>query len=215
MTPFLHTARFFITAAEIAGLPPSDLPEVAFVGRSNAGKSTCINTLTQQKRLAFASKTPGRTQQINYFALGFNKLTTGYLVDLPGYGYAAVSKTSKARWQQFLADYLRVRTQLTGLVLITDSRIGLTPLDLQLLDFMSEQGKPVHVLASKIDKLNGSEANTALSKTGKLLSDYMGEREYDFPVSYQSFSALNKKGLGDLSALMHGWMGQEPPAPAK
>ena len=213
MTPFLHTARFYITAAEIGGLPNTSVPEVAFVGRSNAGKSTCINTLAQQKRLAFASKTPGRTQQINYFSVGFSKQTSGYLVDLPGYGYAAVPKYEKARWQQFLADYLKTRDQLTGLVLITDSRIGLTPLDLQLLDFVATQQKPVHVLIAKIDKLSGNERRDAVARTQDALGDYLAQQNLTIDVSMQTFSATKKDGLADLAAHIEGWMGFDAAAP--
>src|SRR6187402_3436682 len=109
---WLHTARFLTTAAQLHHLPPLDIPEIAFVGRSNAGKSTCINTLTQQKRLAFASKTPGRTQSINLFSLGKQGVTDAILADLPGYGYAAVPKQDKLRWQQVMANYLVTRENL-------------------------------------------------------------------------------------------------------
>ena len=111
---WLHTARFLTTAPTLEFLPPLDVPEIAFVGRSNAGKSTCINTLTQQKRLAFASKTPGRTQSINLFALGKQGVTDAILADLPGYGYAAVPKQDKLRWQQVMANYLVTRENLQG-----------------------------------------------------------------------------------------------------
>ena len=122
---WLHTARFLTTAAQLHHLPALDLPEVAFVGRSNAGKSTCINTLTQQKQLAFASKKPGRTQHINLFALGRHGIDDAILADLPGYGYAAVPKLDKARWQQVMANYLVSRTNLVGIVLLTDPAAGL------------------------------------------------------------------------------------------
>jgi GTP-binding protein len=210
MTPFLHTARFTITAAEIAGLPNTNVPEIAFVGRSNAGKSTCINTLAQQKRLAFASKTPGRTQQINYFAVGFQQQTTAFLVDLPGYGYAAVPKGEKERWQRFLADYLQTREQLTGLVLITDSRQGLTTLDLRLLDFMATQNKPVHVLISKVDKLTGNERRIALAKAQELLGDYLATQRLTIDITMQGFSALKRDGLKELSELVELWLGHTP-----
>src|SRR5215831_17349129 len=111
---WLPTARFLTTAPRLEHLPPLTVPEIAFVGRSNAGKSTCINTLAQQKRLAFASKTPGRTQAINLFALGKQGVTDAVLADLPGYGYAAVPKADKARWQQVMANYLVTRESLTG-----------------------------------------------------------------------------------------------------
>ncbi|WP_396441975.1 ribosome biogenesis GTP-binding protein YihA/YsxC, partial [Limnohabitans sp.] len=109
---WMHTARFLTTAAQLHHLPAMDTPEIAFVGRSNAGKSTCINTLTQKKQLAFASKKPGRTQHINLFALGKQGITDTVLADLPGYGYAAVAKMDKLRWQQVMANYLVSRENL-------------------------------------------------------------------------------------------------------
>jgi GTP-binding protein len=205
-SPLLHTARFALTAADIAGLPPGDLPEVAFVGRSNAGKSTCINTLTQQKRLAFASKTPGRTQHINYFALGYKQQITGYLVDLPGYGYAAVPKAAKLRWQRFLAQYLATREVLRGLVLIVDSRLGVTPIDLGLLEFMNTHPTPVHVLLGKADKLSGGEKAQALRQAEHALGEYLSENGLEIELSLQTFSATKREGLDDLSALIEGWL---------
>src|SRR5215471_9506316 len=121
---WLHTAHFLTSAPQLEHLPDLGLPEIAFVGRSNAGKSTCINTLTQQKRLAFASKTPGRTQAINLFALGKQGVTDAVLADLPGYGYAAVPKLDKLRWQQVMANYLVTRPNLTGVVMMVDPRHG-------------------------------------------------------------------------------------------
>jgi GTP-binding protein len=142
------------------------LPEIAFVGRSNAGKSTCINTLTQQKRLAFASKTPGRTQSINLFSLGKQGITDAVLADLPGYGYAAVPKQDKLRWQRVMANYLVTRENLRGVVLMCDPRHGLTELDDILLEVIRprvEQGLKFLILLTKADKLNRSEATKVLS----------------------------------------------------
>ena len=132
-----HTARFLTTASRLDQLPATELPEIAFVGRSNAGKSTAINTLTQQKRLAFASKTPGRTQHINLFALGPKDVPDALFADLPGYGYAAVERSAKLRWQQVMADYLQLRRPLHGVVLMVDSRLGFTELDRNLLEFIA------------------------------------------------------------------------------
>src|SRR3954471_18726900 len=132
-----HTARFLTTASRLDQLPATELPEIAFVGRSNAGKSTAINTLTQQKRLAFASKTPGRTQHINLFALGPKDAPDALFADLPGYGYAAVARSAKERWQQVMADYLEVRRSLAGIVLMVDARLGFTDLDRQLVEFIA------------------------------------------------------------------------------
>src|SRR3954452_20157373 len=133
---WLHTARFLTTAPRLEHLPELDVPEIAFVGRSNAGKSTAINMLTQQKRLAFASKTPGRTQHINLFELGPKTGADALFADLPGYGYAAVARGAKLRWQQVMADYLEVRRSLEGVVLLVDARLGFTELDRTLLSFI-------------------------------------------------------------------------------
>ena len=131
---WLHTARFLTTAAQLHQLPELQVPEIAFVGRSNAGKSTAINTLTQQGRLAFASKTPGRTQHINLFALGRQGQTDAVLADLPGYGYAAVPQADKRRWQQVMVNYLVSRPNLAGVVMLCDPRHGIREVDEALLE---------------------------------------------------------------------------------
>jgi GTP-binding protein len=162
---WLHTARFLTTAAQLHQLPPSDVPEIAFVGRSNAGKSTAINTLTQQVQLAFASRRPGRTQHINLFALGRQGATDAVLADLPGYGYAAVPQADKERWQRVMAQYLVERANLAAVVLLADPRHGLTRLDEILLDLIRpriEQGLALLVLLTKADKLSRSEQAKAL-----------------------------------------------------
>ncbi|MGU4174528.1 ribosome biogenesis GTP-binding protein YihA/YsxC, partial [Pseudomonas aeruginosa] len=149
-------------------LPKVDVPEIAFVGRSNAGKSTCINTLTQQKQLAFASKKPGRTQHINLFSLGKQGVTDAVLADLPGYGYAAVSRTDKQRWQRVMLNYLVSRESLTGIVLLCDPRLGLTELDEALLDALRprvQEGLKFLVLLTKADKLTRAEQAKVLSIT--------------------------------------------------
>ncbi len=163
---WMHTAKFLTTAAQLHHLPPHDLPEIAFVGRSNAGKSTCINTLTQQKRLAFASKTPGRTQHINLFSLGKQGIHDAVLADLPGYGYAAVPKDAKYRWQQVMANYLVSRENLVGIVMLCDSRHGIQDiyaLLLELIRLRVEAGLPFVVLLTKSDKLYREEATKSLS----------------------------------------------------
>jgi GTP-binding protein len=202
---WLHTARFLTTAPTLEFLPPHEYPEIAFVGRSNAGKSTCINTLTQQKRLAFASKTPGRTQSINLFSLGKQGLTDAVLADLPGYGYAAVPKQDKLRWQQVMANYLVSRPNLRGVVLLCDPRHGLTELDEILLDVIRprvEQGLKFLVLLTKADKLNRSEATKALSIAR--LQAGGGE--------VKLFSALKKQGVEEAALLLWHWAHPEPPA---
>jgi len=201
-----HTARFLTTASQLNQLPQTELPEIAFVGRSNAGKSTAINTLTQQKRLAFASKTPGRTQHINLFELGPKTGPDTLFADLPGYGYAAVARGAKLRWQQVMAEYLEIRRSLTGVVLLVDSRLGFTDLDRKLLDFVAPRvgngSVKLLVLLTKADKLNRKEAREALSLAQAALGE-MTTDEADVGVAL--FSALNKTGVGDAALVLHGW----------
>lgn len=164
---WLHTARFLTTAAQLHQLPDVGVPEVAFVGRSNAGKSSCINALTQKKQLAYASKTPGRTQHINLFELGRKNLCDAVLADLPGYGYAAVPLADKQRWQQVMGNYLCSRPNLAGVVMLCDPRLGLTELDELLLELIrqrvEQEGLPFIIVLTKSDKLNRTEAQKALS----------------------------------------------------
>ena len=195
---WMHTARFLTTAAQLHQLPPVDVPEIAFVGRSNAGKSSCINTLAQQKQLAFASKKPGRTQHINLFSLGRQGITDAVLADLPGYGYAAVSRTDKKRWQQVMVNYLVSRTSLTGIVLLCDPRLGLTELDEALLEVVRprvEEGLKFLVLLTKADKLTRAEQTKALS-IGRLQA---GGGEV------KMFSALKKRGVDETAQLLWQW----------
>lgn len=195
---WLHTAKFLTTAPTLEFLPPHDYPEIAFVGRSNAGKSTCINTLTQQKRLAFASKTPGRTQSINLFTLGKQGITDAVLADLPGYGYAAVPKHDKLRWQQVMANYLVSRENLLGVVLLCDPRHGMTELDEILLEVIRprvEEGLKFMLLLTKADKLNRSEQAKALS----IAQLQAGGGEVKL------FSALKKQGVEDAALLLWQW----------
>ena len=195
---WMHTARFFTTAAQLHQLPVVDVPEFAFVGRSNAGKSTSINTLTQQNQLAFASKKPGRTQHINLFSLGKKGVMDAVLADLPGYGYAAVSREDKKRWQQVMVNYLVSRPSLTGIVLLCDPRLGLTELDEALLDIIRprvEQGLKFLILLTKADKLTRVEQAKILSITK--LNAGGGE--------VRLFSALKKQGVDDVAQLLWHW----------
>ena len=201
---WMHTARFLTTAPRLEFLPALEVPEIAFVGRSNAGKSTCINTLTQQKRLAFASKTPGRTQSINLFSLGKQGETDAVLADLPGYGYAAVPKADKARWQQVMANYLVTRENLRAVVLLIDPRLGLTELDDILLEVIRprvEQGLKFLLLLTKADKLSRNEQAKALSIAR--LQAAGGE--------VKLFSALKKQGVDDTALLLWNWAHAENP----
>ncbi len=200
---WLHTAKFLTTAPTLEFLPPHDYPEIAFVGRSNAGKSTCINTLTQQKRLAFASKTPGRTQSMNLFTLGKQGITDAVLADLPGYGYAAVPKQDKLRWQQVMANYLVSRENLKGVVLLCDPRHGMTELDEILLEVIRprvEEGLKFMLVLTKADKLNRSEQAKALSIAR--LQAGGGE--------VKLFSALKKQGVDEAALLLWQWIHPEP-----
>ncbi|MFT3717823.1 ribosome biogenesis GTP-binding protein YihA/YsxC [Pseudorhodoferax sp.] len=203
-TGWLHTARFLTTAAQLHQLPAPGVPEIAFVGRSNAGKSTCINTLTQRKQLAFASKKPGRTQHINLFALGRQGATDAVLADLPGYGYAAVPLQDKLRWQRVMANYLASRENLAGVVLLCDPRHGLTELDEGLLEVIRprvEQGLPFLLLLTKADKLTRSEAAKALSIAR--LQAGGGQA--------MLFSALKRQGVDEVSQLLWDWAHPEQP----
>ncbi len=202
-----HTARFRTTASQLDQLPQIELPEIAFVGRSNAGKSTAINMLTQQKRLAFASKTPGRTQHINLFDLGPKMVPNSIFADLPGYGYAAVARGAKLRWQKVMADYLAVRRSLIGVVLMVDSRLGFTDLDQQLMSFVAPRvgngAVRLLVLLTKSDKLNRTEANAALASAQAVLGEITTD-EADVQVAL--FSALKKSGVGDAATVLHSWV---------
>ena len=206
---WMHTARFLTTAAQLHQLPAVDVPEIAFVGRSNAGKSTCINTLTQQKQLAFASKKPGRTQHINLFSLGRQNQTDAVLADLPGYGYAAVSRSDKVRWQQVMVNYLVSRPSLTGIVLLCDPRLGLTELDEALLEVVRprvEEGLKFLVLLTKADKLTRAEQAKALSIAR--LQAGGGDA--------MLFSATKRTGIDQVAQLLWDWThpDPEPEAPA-
>ena len=201
-----HGARFLTTASQLEQLPSSELPEIAFVGRSNAGKSTAINQLAQQKRLAFASRTPGRTQHINLFELGPKDAADTLFADLPGYGYAAVERSAKLRWQQVMSDYLQLRRPLHGVVLMIDSRLGFTDLDRRLLALIEPRlanGEVrLLVLLTKADKLNRSEGQRALITAQALLESVTTDSS---DIGVTLFSALNKQGLADVAETLHGW----------
>jgi GTP-binding protein len=207
----LWQARFFTTANQLRDLPATEVPEIAFAGRSNAGKSTAINILTNQKGLAFASKTPGRTQHINYFSIGGAHVAQhrkdpvrvdeieALLVDLPGYGYAEVSGDAKLHWQRLLGDYVQRREQLAALVLIMDSRRPFTALDVQMLEWFAPTGKPIHCILTKADKLNRTESTTALRQSRKVLDSYVDEDGNGFPFTVQLFSALKRVGIEEAN----------------
>lgn len=191
-------ARFVTSASRLTECPPDEGAEVAFAGRSNAGKSSCINVLTDNRHLARTSKTPGRTQLINFFAI--DEEAQIRLVDLPGYGYAKVSHSVKDEWQLHLEDYLRRRTTLRGLVLLMDIRHPLKEFDCNMLDWAKNTGLAVHCVLTKSDKLNRGPAQQELFKVQKLLKPW-GEN-----ISVQLFSSLSKQGAEELAAVLDGWL---------
>jgi GTP-binding protein len=215
----LWQARFFTTVNHLGDLPNYKAPEIAFAGRSNAGKSTAINLLCNQKKLAFASKTPGRTQHINYFSLGgahvgqHRKDPTrvedirAFLVDLPGYGYAQVSGSAKHHWQDLLGRYVQAREQLAALVLIMDARRPFTELDVEMLEWFAPTGKPIHCLLSKADKLNRSESTEALRMARSVLSSYVDSSGAPLSFTVQLFSALKRTGLEEADAAICSLLG--------
>ncbi|MBI3368569.1 MAG: YihA family ribosome biogenesis GTP-binding protein [Burkholderiales bacterium] len=194
-----QSARFLTTASKLDQLPPPGLPEIAFVGRSN--------TLAQHKRLAFASRTPGRTQHINLFELGPRDAPDAYFADLPGYGYAAVERGAKLRWQQVMADYLEHRHSLAGAVMMVDSRHGFTPLDQQLLEFVAQRvGRgevKLLVLLTKADKLSRNEGAKALAAAQAVLA---GMATDDADIGITLFSALSRQGLADAACTLREWI---------
>jgi len=195
----LHNIEFVTTVADTHALPPARGAEVAFVGRSNAGKSSALNALAHRKRIAFVSKTPGRTQHINFFRVGDDR----YLVDLPGYGYAAVPAAARAHWHELIGGYLQTRSSLRGVVLIMDARHPLTELDWNLIAWLKPTGRPLHVLLSKSDKLSRQTASATLrSVEAALRRDYAS-------CSVQLFSSTRKIGIAEAAAKVREWLGDD------
>lgn len=199
MNLFRH-ARFYTTVNHLKDLPATTA-EIAFVGRSNAGKSSAINTLTNHTRLAYVSKTPGRTQHINFFEL----TNGGFMVDLPGYGYAQVPEAIRRHWVTLLGNYLQTRKQLIGLILIMDARHPLKELDKQMLDFFAVTRRPVHILLSKADKLSKNDQIKTLSSVKKALQPYIARQQ----VSVQLFSSLKKQGIDEVNQIATDWFTQQ------
>jgi GTP-binding protein len=202
----LQQAKFFVTVNHLADLPKDPLPEIAFAGRSNAGKSTAINVLCSQKRLAFASKTPGRTQHINFFCIPEKDALLGHLVDLPGYGYAKVDRKVRAHWETLLSKYLQERSQLKGMVLIVDSRRGVTDLDRNMLEWFCPTGKPVHLLITKCDKLNLSEKALVMKAVRDELKSLNDQHAHFGELSAQLFSSTKRIGLEQADELVCKWL---------
>jgi GTP-binding protein len=198
----LQQAEFVLSIANDAQLPPPGPPEIAFAGRSNAGKSTAINVLANRTRLAFASKTPGRTQQINFFRLRSGAL----LADLPGYGYAAVPLDLKRHWQGFLGRYVATRQSLVGVVLIVDARHGLADLDVELLGSFLGSGRPVLLLATKMDKLTSSKQRDAEQGIkGALAAAFPSQAAQ---VTIVPFSATRRIGVEAAEAVLGAWLAE-------
>lgn len=195
MSLFRH-AVFEISVAKPSGLPAPFGDEIAFAGRSNAGKSSAINTLAAHTRLAYVSKTPGRTQLINLFRLK----NGAAMVDLPGYGFAQVPMAVRREWQGLLEHYLTQRENLIGLVLIMDSRRPLLELDWKMIGWFSATGRPIHCLLTKSDKLTKQEQTKILRETKKALTD-VGS-----PVTVQLFSSLKKTGMEEVETVVAGWL---------
>lgn len=191
-----HHAKFTFSANALQQLPKDSQIEIAFAGRSNAGKSSALNTLTQQKSLARVSKTPGRTQLINYFSLA---QAHHYLVDLPGYGYAKVPEHLHKHWEQLLSRYLLQREALRGVILIMDSRHPMKQTDIQLLECCASRNLPTHILLNKIDKLSQNQAQNSLRDIQSQLKLWRAE------FSVQTFSSLKKIGLNQLINKLNQW----------
>ena len=186
-------------------LPPPGAPEIAFAGRSNAGKSSAINALAGRRRLAFVSKTPGRTQLINFFSLG----SDAFLVDLPGYGYAGVPGEVRQHWRHLVGTYVSERTSLAGVVVVMDARHPLTELDRTLLQWLREAGRAAHVLLTKSDKLSKQAGLATLARVRRELGELVPG------ASAQLFSSLKREGIAEAAAALTRLADGKNKAPAK
>ena len=196
--PLFQQAVFLTTVANLRDLPQDSVREVAFAGRSNAGKSSTINTLAGRVRLAYVSKTPGRTQHLNYFTLADGK----YFVDLPGYGYAKAPEAIRSQWEGLIGPYLNKREQLAGLVVIMEIRRPMTDLDLRLIDWFRPTGRPIHILLSKADKLSRQEQTKSLRSVKAEVATW-GDAEL---YSVQLFSSLKKTGVEEAERVLAKWL---------
>jgi len=198
----LHRASFTVSAARLDQLPPPTTAEVCFVGRSNSGKSSAINVLTNQRRLAFSSKTPGRTRLINLFGIPDpveQGAFLGFLVDLPGYGYASVAREAREEWADVLGGYLRSRSSLAGIVMLIDIRRGVTELDRRLADWIAPTGTPVLALLTKADKFPYGQRIKAVAAVKKQLADIGA-------LNAMPFSATHRLGLDTATAQIENWI---------
>lgn len=195
MNPVYHQTKFMLSASKVTEAPEDQGKEVAFAGRSNAGKSSALNTLTRQNALARISKTPGRTQLLNFFEVDAQHK----LVDLPGYGYAKVPLEVKKQWHKMMEDYLHQRDSLCGIVLVSDIRHPLTDFDVQMIEWCEYAKLPLHMLLTKSDKLNYGAAKNTLLKVQREL------QQSDIEVTLQLFSSLKKKGIDEVHDVLDQW----------
>ncbi|WVN41696.1 ribosome biogenesis GTP-binding protein YihA/YsxC [beta proteobacterium MWH-UniP1] len=202
---WIHQIAFLTSAAKSGDLPAIGAGEIAIAGRSNAGKSSALNTICNRRRLAFSSKTPGRTQLINLFTLQWQGEELGRLVDLPGYGYAAVDHATKARWQAELARFLDSRVSLVALILVMDIRHLFGPLDVQMLEWFGRRQQPIHVLLTKADKLTRNDQNKALFAAKKIIDEHASQ--WGNQVSVSLFSATSKMGRDEVLEKIGQWWG--------
>lgn len=195
MAAHYQKAYFLLSVADVEQLPPDQGIEVAIVGRSNAGKSSVLNRITQNKGLARVSKTPGRTQMVNIFVLDEDRR----MADLPGYGFAKVPIAAKRRWEQTVDAYISTRECLKGLVVVMDIRHPFRDLDLKLLEYCEQRALPVHILLNKSDKLSNNQIAVVLKEARTLLEDYHTS------VTYQIFSAKKGIGIKELHTVLNKW----------
>lgn len=195
MNPIYHRAKFINSAPRLQDAPPDQGREIAFAGRSNAGKSSAINTLVQQNALARVSKTPGRTQLLNFFQIDEQRK----LVDLPGYGYAKVPEAIKKDWGKMMETYLSQRQALYGIVLVMDIRHPLTDFDWQMIEWCQHGNLRIHIILTKADKLNFGAAKNTLLQVQRELS------HLEIPVSLQLFSALKRMGIDEIHEVLDQW----------
>ena len=200
MNPLYHQAKFTISSPRLSDTPPDEGREIAFAGRSNAGKSSAINTLTRQNSLARTSKTPGRTQMLNFFVIN-EQLR---FVDLPGYGYAKVSEDIRLQWHKLMETYMLKRKSLSAIVLVMDARHPLTEFDWQMLEWCNHAQLPAHILLTKADKLAFGAAKSTLLNVKKMLA------EVDTSVTVQLFSSLKKTGIDEAHAALDRLFGDKP-----
>jgi len=198
---FLQNAVFNISVNHFDELPKDEGIEIAFAGRSNAGKSSAINSLSKQNRLAYVSKQPGRTQLINYFSIDDHIS----LVDLPGYGYAKVPETVKNHWIETLPRYLQERNSLAGLIIVMDIRRPLTKLDIQMLDWFAPRQKPIHILLTKSDKLSKDKSLRTLIEVKKIVQEKWVNL-YQIKFTVQLFSSLKKQGIEEANEIIQSWL---------